>query len=312
MNKNISHPDFIDAYLKHKLSETERTGFERQMQKDPLLQNEVNLQRDIVSSLAEVRKAELKARLDAIPIDTPVAWYGLNSAKWLAAAVAALTMGVGAYLYFYPGAEEPNHTAVSIEEQINLPEKELQPEKKAPAEEFVASQPASGEVVIEKKTPAPVSAEVGKKSTKKEIIVEEQTANTTKEAEKLPTIIRPDLVTDFDDDFQTKEYDDVAAPEKGLAQVDGVMASKVEIENQQLKGYDFHYRYLDNKLYLYGDFKGIPYEILALNTNEKTRLFLKYDNSFYMINSSQSKIVPLSPITNQALINELKIVSEYK
>ena len=309
MNKNIQHPDFIDAYLKHKLSETERLSFERQMQKDPLLQNEVNLQRDIVRSLAEVRKAELKARLNAIPLDTPVAWYG--NVKWMAAALTALTIGVGAYLYFTPDTEEIQQTAVGIEEKTALPEKELAIEKPAPVEEFTVSEPSSSEAVSEKENSTPVAAEL-EKAPQKALITKEITNTAKKEVVKLPEIIHPDVVSDFDDDFQNKIYDDVVMPEKGLAQVDGTMPPEIEVENQQVAGYDFHYRYQDNKLYLYGDFKGNPYEILALNTEEKTRLFLKYDSSFYVINPSQSKIAPLSPITNQALINELKIVSEYK
>ena len=310
MSRNIPHPDFIDAYLKHKLSEGERVAFERQLQQDPLLQNEVNLQRDIAASLAEVRKAELKARLDAIPLDSPVAWYGLSSVKWMAAAITAVTLSVASYLYFSAEEEAIHQPVVSLDENATILERKAKMDKPAPVEELINEEQTPQSPVVEHK--GNTSDDVREVLSEKKTSTQESVSNTESEAVKLPEIVRPDIKADFDDDFQTKEYDDVEVPEKGLAQVEGVSAPNIEIENDEDAEYAFHYRYVDNKLYLYGDFKGIPYEILALNTAEKTRLFLKYDSNFYTISSSQIEIIPLEPIENQALINELKIVSNHK
>jgi hypothetical protein len=296
--------------LKHKLSEGERVAFERQLQQDPLLQNEVNLQRDIAASLAEVRKAELKARLDAIPVDSPVAWYGLSSVKWMAAAITAVTLSVASYLYFSAEDEAIHQPVVSLDENATILERKAKVNKPAPVEEFINEAQTPQTPVAEHKDNT--SDAVREVLSEKKTNTQENVFNTENKAVKLPEIVRPDIKADFDDDFQTKEYDDVQVPEKGLAQVEGVSAPNIEIENDEDAEYAFHYRYVDNKLYLYGDFKGIPYEILALNTAEKTRLFLKYDSNFYMINSLQTEVVPLEPIENQALINELKIVSDFK
>src|SRR5690606_21290252 len=131
-------------------------------------------------------------------------------------------------------------------------------------------------IVREDKISAQVDAP--KLLSEKKTLTQESLANTENEAIKLPEIIRPDIVADFDDDFQ-KEYDDIEVLERRLAQMKEVTVPNIEIENDENTDYAFHYRYVDNKLYLYGDFKGIPYEILALNTAEKTQLFLKYDSN---------------------------------
>jgi len=314
MSKNITHPDFIDAYLKQKLSEAETIAFEKRMQRDPLLQNEVNLQREIVASLSDVRKAELKARLDAIPVDGPVAWYGMSGVKWTAAAITAITLGVSAYLYFSPEDEMLHQPNVSIVENTIPVEPEAKVEKPVPNEEFAETDENQSEndAVVEEKTALAHAKDKNALQAEQNNTIAASSDKEQKEEVKLPEIVRPNIVADFDDDFQAKEYDDVEVPEKGVGEVENVSAPAIGIENEIIDGYDFHYSYKDNKLFLYGDFKDIPYEILALNTAESTRLFLKYDSSFYRINQSQTEIIPLEPIKNQDLIRELKIVSDYK
>lgn len=79
-----------------------------------------------------------------------------------------------------------------------------------------------------------------------------------------------------------------------------------DIENRQHRLYDFHYQFLDNKLFLYGDFGQTPYEIIALNLAEGRHLFLKYDTRFYTIDSQQTEVAPLQAIEDSVLINALK------
>ncbi len=94
--------------------------------------------------------------------------------------------------------------------------------------------------------------------------------------ERLPTITRPDLVTGFAENSQTVHYHDFVSPVKQTPDHTTFARTYPDIETRQPGLYDFHYQFLDNKLYLYRDFGQVPYEIIALNLEEGMHLFLKY------------------------------------
>jgi hypothetical protein len=67
------NPDNLDRYFKNQLSEVEKSAFEQKMAQDPLLQSEMNFQREVIEAICQKRKWELKQRLDALaPETTPI------------------------------------------------------------------------------------------------------------------------------------------------------------------------------------------------------------------------------------------------
>ena len=68
MNKGQNYSEKLEAYLRNELSESEKAEFEQMLQQDPLLQNELILQQDIISSIRDYRKNELKQRLNRIDV----------------------------------------------------------------------------------------------------------------------------------------------------------------------------------------------------------------------------------------------------
>jgi hypothetical protein len=67
------NPDNLDRYFKNQLSEADRQAMEQKIAQDPLLQSEVNFQREVVEAICQKRKWELKQRLEAVaPESSPI------------------------------------------------------------------------------------------------------------------------------------------------------------------------------------------------------------------------------------------------
>jgi hypothetical protein len=69
MSETFYNPENIEAYITNKMSAGEKYLFENELAKDPLLQNEIDLQKDIVEALKSNRKAQLKDRLNNIEVN---------------------------------------------------------------------------------------------------------------------------------------------------------------------------------------------------------------------------------------------------
>lgn len=68
----INNIDFqqIEDFVSGKMSPEQASQFQDLVQNDPLLHNEVQLQNDIVNQIKNERKAELKARLNNVPVNS--------------------------------------------------------------------------------------------------------------------------------------------------------------------------------------------------------------------------------------------------
>jgi len=86
----------------------------------------------------------------------------------------------------------------------------------------------------------------------------------------------------------------------------------VEIVSEVGHSKGFEYKFFSNKLYLYGDFGKIPYEILELNSSLGKRLFLFYQNEYYSLKMNQKERIPLEKVVEQKLVKELEIIKNNK
>ena len=60
----------IEAYFNNELSSSEKNEFLNEIESNSELKSEYNFQNDIINGIKEARKAELKAMLDKVPIDS--------------------------------------------------------------------------------------------------------------------------------------------------------------------------------------------------------------------------------------------------
>ena len=106
-----------------------------------------------------------------------------------------------------------------------------------------------------------------------------------------PVINRPNLATPNLEDAEIEES--IQIPSAGLTQDALADNNVVAVETARKDGDMFHYQYYQGKLYLYGDFRENPYEILELNSANGKRLFIYYNNVYYNILDDQQQITPL-------------------
>ncbi len=113
MHKGQDYSEKIEAYLRNELSESERAEFEQLLQKDPLLQNELTLQQDIVASICTYRKNELKQRLNRIDVrDTGRGNLGAFTTGGLIVGGLAIVGMAGLFVVKNSG-KEVSHTQLS-------------------------------------------------------------------------------------------------------------------------------------------------------------------------------------------------------
>jgi hypothetical protein len=316
MSKYLDHTERIASYLDGQMSPDQMQEFEKQLHTDPVLRSEFELQQDIIHSLRDFRKAQLKTSLNQVPVSMGPG--GLMGVKAAAAIVISGVIGLGAYLYF----TTPSEPAQTISE-INQPVEQVPLEKEE--ENVVAELPeiiAETEAVeVEAKTEAPMieNAAPTEVVAEPEVItepksfpkaVEEEKAVAPKEEPLKPVINSPNLLNPDAEETDIEETFEI--PTSLLAQERLADNSVVEVETAKRDDEMFHYQYYSGKLYLYGDFRENPYEILELNSSNGKRLFIYYSGDYYRIMDNQKEITPLSKLTNQDIIRKLEIIQANK
>ncbi len=296
MNKNLTNEQLVGSYLDNEMSDIQRLEFENQLLQNPDLIEEYNLQKNLIEGIKETRRLELKARLDNIPINTPL--YQTIGFKSIVVASITAGIGFGAY-YLLDQKDDLNISEVNITqnqeivtEQETVPEI---PEAITPIDDSKKKTEQKAKEVKEEQPTEPVALN-NKEEVKEEPAVIQ------------PNVIEPDVVEEFkDEDFASEEI----TVEKQINDLENVkenVESTVEISTVKDKRNKFHYKFFENKLYLLGNFNDMPYEIIELNTSAGKSFFLYYNSNFYKLETDQLKPTPLEKIENDSLVNELKII----
>lgn len=280
------------------MAQNEISEFEQLIEQDPLLKSELNSQQQVIQGIQNYRQTQLKMRLDNIDV-TPGLFETIasNTITQIATGVAITgSLVIGGYYLLQPN-EKNQLTEISIEPKT-IP--------------F-----SSSKFQIEKLNAAPlvdIPELQHQEETVKEAIPESNpTTNETdvnKEAATLnPTIVSPmlaDTGSTTDDNSIIVDVDNPTLPN----QVNQEESIEVETVNDSKP--DYRYKFSDNKLFLFGDFGGVPYEIIEINNRSGKRLFLYHGETYYRIHNSVTKISQLQSVTNIELINELNILRSNK
>jgi hypothetical protein len=279
--------ELIERYLEQKMGSAEMAEFENAMLHDPLLKSEFELQKDIIESLKAYRKAEIKARLDAIQVNP--APHFANFLKIAASITITSIMIWGAYTYFNDSEDYAEKVDIT---SINDGFHEFHLEE-LPGMPLVAEANP-----IEEIHDVPVAKRNVRTATKKEI--------------RFPEVRLPDIAVNFED--ASPIIKDEGLPKNShFNQLDeGALAPEILVKELPGKKNQHLYQNYDGKLYLYGNFASSPYELIELNTENGRRLFLKYDSSYYVIKPDQKNIVPLEVIQDTTLVQELQILKNNK
>ncbi|MFZ1806523.1 MAG: hypothetical protein WAU36_04850 [Cyclobacteriaceae bacterium] len=273
----MSQFELVENYLTNRMDDGARSAFEEQMNADPQLKAEVNLQQGIIEGVKSARAAELKAMLNNVPIG------GASSAITGKIAIATIsTVILGTVLYFglrSTPAEEVQAQTETTTEQPLTPNDE-------PKEQ--------GETINESIEESKVQPEKKQNNTTAE-------AAKSNKVEKVapPQIDVLDLTEDMNDNLE-----ETIAPKPSNKPT--ISASTVEVELvDSNKNYSFHYQFKDSRLALYGPFDSSLYEIIELNGAVHS-IFLYYKNSYYHLDEREYKIVPLIMIRDTELLGKLE------
>ncbi len=309
---NLLPQQQIESYLRGELSPEQLVDFNQLLDGNPGLSEQVRLEEKIVKGLSDVRKAELKARLDAIEV-APTGWMSVgqvgNAAlvKTLGGIVAVSL--VAGLVYTYVTNEPANQSSeelMPIVTEINHPVEQTIPQ----FDWNLTPNLSSAEEPMEGVHQEELNPESLMESSNTSELVAEQVPNTLEKEE-------------FDVKVSIPQPDDVIKEEglsmekSGLPEVEAMdvvsngEVAPVEVEMIAKKNEQLKYKYFDGKLFLYGDFSEQPYEILEINGVKERKLYLYFDKKYFSIGVSD-KVKSLNPIDNQNQVSELEIIRNNK
>jgi hypothetical protein len=281
--------ELLDDYISNRLTTSERAAFEHRLASDPTLKSELDFQSRIVDSIRQVRKAELKAMLNNVPV--PAAPNTVALAGKIA--LVTLTAGIVAsaiYFYLNPAgttADEPRQPI------------ETQEQKKEPVTAEPYTTPLS---VQSQEAPAIANNKESKEP-------EKTTSSSPPATKKAPVIVQKNpKIEVFDPSTDEQPVNENAAPEeeKTTEVTAGPVTSTLEIQTDNSnRKYHFHYTFQDHKIVLYGNFENHLYDIMEFFNENKRTVFLFYNNNYYLLQEG-SKVKPLVPVQDPALLKKLR------
>lgn len=308
---DFKQQDMIDSYLRGDLSGSELASFENQMQIDPAFKEEVLFEEYVKDGISEFRKAELKSRLNAIEVSPN--WVGIGSfgndvvLKTVGGTLAAVMLGVVAYYNLDKTTptekltEQTYITGAYYPEQNDSPAIIVPELAKETIEEaaYVARIDKDPLVTELKENPAEDSKEV----------MSSETDLDKENADFVPKVSPPGLNDVASEEAMNTE--ELVIPEvSSLDEMDGDNVP-LDVKMIDRRSETIRYKYLDGKLYLYGDFSKHPYEILEINKANDRRIYVYYDSEYYQVEVTD-KVEELPVIRNEKLIEELEILRNNK
>lgn len=282
----------IEAFFEGNISPADKAMLEAKIKSDPLVRAEFDLQNNIVKGISNARKLELKSRLASIDLPTHTGILTGSGVKWLAGTVAGVTL-FGSVLYWslisFDNSIKP--IDIRMNQELAFNQTSLIDFPQLPKEEIKIEEEKSNEKTLPKARISQENNEVAKEATAK---------------------VQPQSLISYEDDKlftnqNEEELENIASREIAHNRVD---KTEIEFFDALKEENSFHYRYYNSKLYLYGDFKKMPYQIIELNDKGKKQLFLSHDENVYIIKDNTTEITELRKLQDEILKTEIQLIVE--
>ncbi len=301
MSKQEEHYNRISDYLDGNLNQLEEQALESELLNDPALKEELDLQKMTIEGIQQKRRLQLKKRLSQVnPAPTNL---GVKVAAILS--LAGL-ITVGGYFVLRDTLDislpsptnAPKHEHADYNQSIT-DQTSIQANQKIELESDEYIKPP----IAQPTDDSHIQTEHIEASTKKAVpvIIEQPKPITDSNLE----VIVPNVDDELDDlstNKQTTPNDQMVyhqeVPQKAITDVRVIRDKK----------YNFHYKFHDGRLYLYGDFSAGPYEILELNTPGEQKYFMVFLEEYYTLHKNQTEVRKLEPVRNAQIIRELQIL----
>jgi hypothetical protein len=289
------YEDKIEAYLAGKLNAADTQALEEGMRKDPLLNNEVELQRDIIESLKNSRKIQLKNRLNNIDVTSTST--GVSSAVKIAASF--ITVGiVGAGIYYFSVLstdKSKDNVTVVLSENVQAPQVQNN-EANIIKDNTVTTGTVEAGVTKNQLKPS-----VANKNTNNAIARNNSSAPEITAQANVPN----GVIAETESDRVSRDMT-INIPDGSISQESAVKVENPDVSVDDRNKKDFSYVYTDNKLYLIGDFNDQPYSLYEINTSKGRKLYLSFDGKYYELKSNQTKATRLKEVKDPYTLETLK------
>ncbi len=284
----------IEAYLSGKLNAADKLALEEGMTKDPLLKNEVELQNDIIESLKNSRKIQLKNRLNSIDMSTGTS-TGVSSAVKIAASFITVgIVGAGIYYFSILSTTKDNVTVV-LNENVQVPQLQNNDSNSNQSSEVVTLTKEQVEALDKNVSQKSTSVKASKNST--------NTKNTNQEITAQANV--PNGVIDDTESDRINRDLTINIPDGTIGETNVGKAENVDVDVDDKNKKDFSYKYYSNKLFLYGDFNEQPYNLFEVNSSKSKHLYLFFDGKYYELKSNQTKLTRLKEVKDPSVLKHL-------
>lgn len=298
MNNGLNYSERLEAYLRNELSESEKAEFEEMVQQDPLLQNELQLQQDIIASICDYRKSELKQRLNRIDVKNAGRGNAGSFAMGSLIVSGITILGLTGIFVFNNYSSDIDASKIA---GAAMPASVL-------TDSGTSSQQASDS---EKAVRAASVAKSGAKEDhtamqgQKTILASELKTHTISKTQVVQPVVPSDEISAslLESQEPAREHE-LVMPETRIASSAEALDNKLIVVDNSNQKYKLHYKYTDAQLYLYG--LENKYHIIDLPNNRQSYVY--YEGNYYKLNKNQSEIAPLPKVTN---LQEIQLADSY-
>ncbi len=278
----------IDAYLTGKLNASDKFALEEGMKKDPLLKSEVDLQNDIIESLKNSRKIQLKNRMNSLDAYTST---GVSSAIKIAASFITIgIIGAGIYYMSIFSTNTKDKEVVEAVLEKNAREQSLK-------QDNTKSNTSSDQISAPQLEKEIVTVEADKNGSKKRNRVSNRNRNSNSEPNVVANVPQGYI---FDQESGINK--EVTVPNGEINETKVKKAGNVDIGIDSNIKKDLSYKFYSGKLFLSKDFEEQPYELMELNTSKSKQFYLYFGNKYYEMKSNQTKAARLSEVKDNSIL----------
>lgn len=277
--------ELIEAYLTNKLPATEAASFEAELAKDPALQKEVTLQKDIITTLQKTRKAELKNRLSNITVATSLSY----TQKIGITAIALSSLLLLTYGLYEFNKKELVQEVPKLEQSNN--------------NEVIYPKPTA--IAVTEEVVNTIAAPEVEKTVSEVVVEKPKTRKATPVATNVPEDLAIPTPIEFEFEGSGVKHDVLNSPKDAYSDNENNKIHTItpEIDNNDKKVHQ--YKYDGERLILIGDFSSTnPYYLIESPKNSTTELYLKFNETFYAIKETK-KAAALEQVTDKRILHEL-------
>ena len=298
--KSGDQEEAIAQYLTRRMSEVERSAFEKKISESPQLAQKIKFEKQIAQGIRNYKKGILKSRLNQLELGPSIVETTSITTKTILAGITVIVIVGLSYFMLTPdeilvienretmigtdGITEDKNAKISLEidtSYVMLSDKK-EDERNSSITKYIEN------------TAVKVSTKQSKKESKSDKVILQAEVE----------VVLPDMdgtEISFDETFDSlQDFSDYLM--KNQAQVNSVIELEVEIEMKKTK--KLRYIYVGEKLILIGDFSTSLYQIIEDNMIDEKKLYLYFEQKYYILTETSEKKV-LIPVSDIRLLNYL-------